>query len=311
MTRGFEELIAKVMGTSRMHRDEVEFDVGLVRRLVDEQVPKMRGFRLRPVRSTGTVNAIFRLGDGFCVRLPRVARWAGDLDKEVALLPMLARQLSLTIPRPVAKGHPTSDYPFPWAVYEWIDGAPYARANVHDEREAARDLARFVSDLRRIEPPRGAPRAGRAPLRELDGDTRDAIAASRHVIDSRATTSAWERAFAAPTWDGSPVWIHTDLLPSNLLVRGGRLHAVIDFGGAGIGDPAADVTPAWAVFGHDGRRVFREALAVDEGTYQRARGYALHQAAMIIPYYEATNPNFVAQAKRTVEEVLADSATEQ
>jgi hypothetical protein len=27
---------------------------------------------------------------------------------------------------------------------------------------------------------------------------------------------------------------------------------------------------------------------------------------MIIPYYEVTNPGFVALAKRTVEEVLAD-----
>jgi aminoglycoside phosphotransferase (APT) family kinase protein len=102
------------------------------------------------------------------------------------------------------------------------------------------------------------------------------------------------------------VWIHSDLLRPNLLVDGGRLCAVIDFGGVGVGDPAIDVIAAWSVFNHAGRGVFRDALDVDEGTWTRARGFALHQAAMIIPYYAETNPEFVALAKRTVEEVLAD-----
>ncbi|HEY1343963.1 MAG TPA: hypothetical protein VH642_14295 [Streptosporangiaceae bacterium] len=38
----------------------------------------------------------------------------------------------------------------------------------------------------------------------------------------------------------------------------------------------------------------------------RARGFALHQAVMIIPYYPETNPGFVTLAERTVGEVLAD-----
>jgi aminoglycoside phosphotransferase (APT) family kinase protein len=59
---------------------------------------------------------------------------------------------------------------------------------------------------------------------------------------------------------------------------------------------------------HAGRGTFREALDVDDGTWNRARGFALHQAAMIIPYYSETNLRFVEQAKRTVEDVLADTA---
>jgi aminoglycoside phosphotransferase (APT) family kinase protein len=103
------------------------------------------------------------------------------------------------------------------------------------------------------------------------------------------------------------VWIHSDLLRPNLLVRDGRLDAVIDFGGAGVGDPATDVIPAWSVFGQTGRDAFRRALDVDNGTWNRARGIALHQAALIIPYYAQTNPAFAAPAKRTVEEILADT----
>ena len=102
------------------------------------------------------------------------------------------------------------------------------------------------------------------------------------------------------------MWIHSDLLRPNVLVHGGRLCAVIDFGGVGVGDPAADVIAAWSVFIQTERGTFRDALAVDNGTWNRARGFALHQAAMIIPYYSETNPEFVALAKRTVEEVLAE-----
>jgi aminoglycoside phosphotransferase (APT) family kinase protein len=143
-------------------------------------------------------------------------------------------------------------------------------------------------------------------LRDLDSATRAAIGELRGVIDTDAATAAWERCLDAPSWQGRPVWRHCDLLTPNLLVAEGRLTAVIDFGGVGIGDPAADVIAAWSVFGPRGRAAFRDALDVDDDTWVRARGYALHQALLIIPYYPETNPGFVVTAMRTVERVLAD-----
>jgi aminoglycoside phosphotransferase (APT) family kinase protein len=291
----------------KMHDGEFDIDAGLVGRLVAAQFPRLAGLPVSAVQPAGTVNAIYRLGDHLCARLPRVPSWAKDLEREGRWLPELAPRLSLRIPEPVAQGHPASWYPFPWAIYRWIDGRPYADELVDDEHQAARDLAHFVTELCKIDPVAGAPRGGRRPLRELDAATRAAIESARDVIDGDAAIAAWERALRAPAWDGTPVWIHADLLRPNLLVAGGRICAVIDFGGAGAGDPAADVIAAWSVFGQAGRGTFRGALGVDDGTWERARGYALHQAALIIPYYPATNPGFVAQAKRTVGEILADS----
>jgi aminoglycoside phosphotransferase (APT) family kinase protein len=292
----------------KMHADEIDIDVPLVRRLLVAQFPQWADLPISAVQSTGTVNAIYRLGDHLCVRLPRVEGWARDLEKELRWLPTLAPHLSLRIPEPVGKGHPTSSYPFSWAVYGWIDGQPYSDELVDDERQAARDLACFVAELRRIDPI-GAPRGGRKPLRELDAVTREAIESARGVIDVEAATAAWERALEAPTWEETPVWIHADLLRPNVLVRGGQVCAVIDFGGVGVGDPAADVIAAWSVFGRAGRAEFRSALGVDDDTWERARGFALHQAALIIPYYGETNQGFVALARRTVEEVLTDIDT--
>jgi len=289
----------------KMHDGELDIDADLVRRLLAAQFPSLADLPVSAVRSTGTVNAIYRLGDQLCARLPRMQKWAQDLGKEWRWLPKLAPHLPLQVPEPVAKGHPESWYPFTWVIYRWIDGQPYSDELVDDEHQAARDLARFVSELRRIDPV-AAPPGGRKPLRELDAVTRAAIQAARDVIDSDAATAAWDRALQAPAWEGTPAWIHTDLLRPNLLVDGGRLGAVIDFGSAGVGDPAADVIAAWSVFSHAGRGTFRGTLDVDDGTWNRARGFALHQAAQIIPYYSESNPGFVALAKRTVEGVLAD-----
>jgi len=294
------------MPAEKMHADEIDIDAELVRRLVAAQFPQYADLPIRAVRSTATVNAIYRLGDDLSVGLPRVEEWAKDLDKEWRWLPRLAPHLSLQVPEPVEKGCPTGSYPFPWAIYRWIDGRPYSDELVDDEHQAARDLGRFVAELRRIGIV-GAPRGGREPLRDLDAATRGAIRASRDVIDVEAVTAAWELALEAPAWGGRPVWIHCDLLRPNVLVRDGRIGAVIDFGGVGVGDPADDVIAAWVVFGRAGRDTFHDTLDVADGTWERARGFALHQAAMIIPYYRETNPNFVALAKRTVEEILADA----
>jgi aminoglycoside phosphotransferase (APT) family kinase protein len=288
----------------KLHDGEVDIDAGLVGRLVATQFPELAGLPVRAVSSTGTVNAIYRLGDQLYVRLPRLREWADGVDREWHWLPRLAPRLSLRVSEPIGRGRPTSSYPFPWTICRWIEGQPYADALVDDERQAAGDLARFGAELRRVDPA-GAPRSGRQPLRELDAGTRAAISAAGAVIDRDAATAAWERALEAPAWDGTPVWIHSDLLRPNLLVHGGRLHAVIDFGAVGVGDPATDVIAAWSVFGPAGRASFRAALDVDDGTWERARGIALHQAAAIIPYYAETNPGFVVQARRTVEEILA------
>jgi aminoglycoside phosphotransferase (APT) family kinase protein len=290
---------------AKMHAGEIDIDISLVRRLLREQFPHLSQYSLTAVRSTGTVNEIYRLGDELCVRLPRLEAWAESMDNEWSWLPKLAPHLSLRIPQPIARGEPAGGYPCPWAIYRWIEGIPYQDDLICDERQAAQDLAHFILELRGVDS-QGAPHGGRPPLAELDAETSIAIESSRGAIDTETASAAWRRCLEAPAWDGKPVWIHGDLLKSNLLLQDGRLNAVIDFGEAGIGDPAADVVPAWSVFNKAGRETFRQVLDVDDAAWSRARGYALHQALMIIPYYPDTNPEFVTMAKRTVEEILTE-----
>ncbi len=285
--------------------EELVVDEATAARLVAEQHPALADLPVRAVRSIGTVNAVFRLGDDLCLRMPRVPDWAESLDRELRWLPVLAPHLPLPVPQAVAVGGPGAGFPLRWAVLRWIEGEPYDDDLVADEPAAARALAGFVRALRTVDAT-GAPVAGRRPLAELDARTRAAVRSVPDLLDVDAVLAAWDRALAAPAWTGSPTWIHGDLLRPNLLVRDGRLCAVIDFGGAGVGDPATDVLAAWSVFGPAGALAYREALDVDDGAWERARGIALHQAALLVPYYRRTNPRFAALGLRTLAGVVDD-----
>lgn len=295
-----------------MHADEVPIDAGLVRRLLAAQFPQWAELPLAPVPSAGTDHAIFRLGDDKAVRLPRIHWATGQAAKERAWLPRLAPHLPLRHPEPLAAGVPAAGYPYPWAVYRWLPGAPASSAPLADPRRAALDLARFIVVLQRIDPAGGPPVAEHnlrgAPLVTRDAATRAAIAAmgDMGMIDAGLATRVWEAALGVPAWARGPVWFHGDLLPGNLLVVDGRLSAVIDWGGLGVGDPACDLFCAWALFDGDSRAAFRAALGADEATWARARGLALSQAVIFVPYYLHTNPAGVAGATRTIAAVLAD-----
>lgn len=294
----------------KMHDGEVDIETGLVRRLVAEQFPHLSHLPVAEVHSTGTVNAIYRLGDELCARLPRLQRWASGLERECKWLPVLAPSLTLQVPEPVVQGLPTSYYPFSWAIFRWIDGQTYSADRIDDEQQAAADLAQFVAELRGNDLPPvddQTPYGGRPPLAEQDADVRDWIAQAGDLIDGPAVTAAWEDALSGPAWDGTCAWIHSDLLPPNLLVKDGRLRAVIDFGGAGLGDPATDLNPAWSVFGLAGRSVFRDLVGADDDTWRRGRGIAIIQAAGLVPYYAVTNPAYSALGRRMFREILADT----
>jgi aminoglycoside phosphotransferase (APT) family kinase protein len=293
----------------KLHDDEVSIDADLVRRLVAEQFPQLSDLAPREFPSTGTVNKIYLLGNELCVRLPRVQRWASSLEQECTWLPILAPSLTLEVPEPVLKAPPTSYYPFSWAIFRWIDGHTYARDRVDDERRAAADLAQFVAELRSNELPPiddQTPYGGRPPLAEQDADVRSWIAQAGDLIDGPAVTAAWEDALKSPAWHGNYAWIHSDLVPPNLLVKDGRLRAVIDFGATGLGDPATDLNPAWSVFGQAGRGVYRTLVGADDDAWRRGRGIAISQAVGLVPYYVRTNPALSALGRRMLREILAD-----
>jgi aminoglycoside phosphotransferase (APT) family kinase protein len=290
-----------------MHADEIDTDESLVRKLLETQFPQWADLPIGRVEHAGTDHAIYRLGDRMSVRLPRIEWAAGQPDKEETWLPRLAPHLPAPVPVPIAKGEPGEGFPYRWLVSPWLDGEDATRERMGDPQTAL-DLAAFILALQRVDST-GGPRPGKhnflrgVPLAVRDPGIRAAIPAWEGIIDTAAITASWEEALRAPAWDGPPVWLHGDLLSGNVLVENGRLSAVIDFGCLGVGDPACDLSVAWTLLSGENRRLFREAVAADDATWARARGWAL-MGVGALPYYAESNPSHVARARRSINEVL-------
>ena len=285
-----------------MHADEVEVDEALVRRLLGEQFVHWVDLPLRRIEPSGTDHAIFRLGDELSVRLARRQGPTGPGGKEIDWLPRLAPLLPVEVPLPVAQGRPTGDYPWFWEIHSWVEGETVAVEEI-DAIQAARDLAALVGALQRVDPT-GAPPGRGLSLAERDRDTRYWLA---RFGDDPAVAAEWERALAAPAWNGPPVWHHGDLDARNWLVRDGRISGVIDWGLMGVGDPACDVMVAWKLHSSAARDAFREALPTDDATWQRARGWVVSQAVAILAYYTPeTNPSLYHEAESWLDLVLSD-----
>jgi aminoglycoside phosphotransferase (APT) family kinase protein len=284
-------------------------DASLARRLVATQFPQWADLPVAAVEHDGWDNSTFRLGSELSVRLPSGDWYAEQVAKEQRWLPVLAPQLPLPIPEPVAEGEPDREFPYPWSVYRWLDGELAAHARIDDLPQFAADLAAFLNALARIDATDGPP-PGRhnwfrgGPLATYADETHEAIAKLGGEIRRDAVERIWEDAMST-TWERDPVWFHGDVATGNLLVRDGRLAAVIDFGTSGVGDPACDTVIAWTFFAGASRDRFRAVYDADPGTWSRGRGWCLWKALIsLVGHLENDSPD-AALARRDIRELLA------
>ena len=262
---------------------EVAIDRSVVRALLQEQHADLAHLSLIEV-GEGWDNKLFRLGEDLAVRVPRRAASAALIEREQRWLPRLSPRLPLPVPAPLRVGRPGSGFPWSWSVVPWFPGQSALLTPPRDVVTTATTaiaLGRFLRALHQPAPEdaphnrwRGVPLSARAQrvqddLQQLDG-----------LVDHGGVLRLWERVLSTPAWSGPPLWIHGDLHPGNLLVSGGRLSAVIDFGDLAAGDPATDLSVIWMLLPKSARHSFltsvREAFdPLDDYTLIRARGWAL------------------------------------
>jgi aminoglycoside phosphotransferase (APT) family kinase protein len=287
-------------------------DAVLVKRLVASQFPQWTDLAVTPVDVDGWDNRTYRLGEAMTVRLPTHESYAAAIDKEHRWLPVLAPLLPVSIPVPLAKGEPGHGYPFRWSIRRWLDGQTASSDTVSDLPGLATSVAEFILALQGIDAT-GGPQAGAhsfyrgASLAHYDDETRRSLAALHDRVDTERASAVWDAARAA-TWGGPPVWFHGDIASGNLLVRDGRLAAVIDFGTSGVGDPACDLVIAWTLFSGDSRKTFRDSVGQDAATWVRAGGWALWKALITLAW--GSDINEQARSATVIGDVLADLLTE-
>jgi aminoglycoside phosphotransferase (APT) family kinase protein len=290
-------------------------DAALVRRLVAAQFPQWSGLPVAPVEVEGWDNRTYRLGPEMTVRLPTAPGYVAAVAKENRWLPRLAPSLPVAVPPILGQGAPGEGYPFPWSVRGWLDGETADRARIEDMAQFAVSVAEFILALQGCAAADG-PLAGEhswyrgASPAHYDEETRRCLAALHGRVDTgRLDTGraavVWDAALAAQ-WSGVPVWFHGDIASGNLLVVDGKLAAVIDFGTSGVGDPACDLVIAWGMFCGESREAFRRAVRQDEGTWARARGWALWKALLTLTECIDADRERAAVQLRVIGEILRD-----
>jgi aminoglycoside phosphotransferase (APT) family kinase protein len=290
----------------------IPIDEAQVRALVAEQFPRWAHWPVRKLPQSGWDNITFKIGKKLIARLPSAAAYEAQVQREQMWLPLLRPHLPLPIPEPLARGRPGCGYPWAWSVYRWLPGQSAAQRRPNDDSVFAHDLAAFLNALRAA-PAAGGPLPGPenfyrgASLTAYGAQFRAAMLILEGQIDTLAGIKAWDTAVNS-SWGSGPVWVHGDIALGNLLVRQGRLAAVIDFGQLVVGDPACDLAIAWTYFRAEQRQVFRSQLALDEATWQRGRAWALWKAAIVAAKLTETNAVEGQSCWQTLDEVLVEAA---
>jgi len=298
------------MREEKLRAGKFNVDVPLVQRLVGTQFPQWADLPIRAVDNDGWDNWTFHLGDRMKVRLPSAMGYSEQAEKEARWLPKLAPRLPLPVPVPVGIGQAAEGYPCSWSIYEWLEGEPTRREAVDDPVQFGWDLAKFLIALQRIDTTGGPPPGQHNFFRGADvmsvyGDeARQSVDKLADVIDASAAHEVLDAAEAAVIVE-QPVWIHGDIAVGNLLVRDGRLGAVIDFGGCAVGDPACDLVITWVFLEGAGRDAFRLSVPADEAMWARARGWALWKAALVLANNSVINPN-ENSPRSVIEAVIAE-----
>jgi aminoglycoside phosphotransferase (APT) family kinase protein len=289
---------------------EVPIDEGLVRRLLAAQHPDLAALSVTRF-GNGWDNEIFALGETLLVRMPRREAAVPFARHEHEWLPRIAPGLPVEVPAPVRLGEPGRGYPWPWSVVPRFGGEPAAITPFGDEVVMAREFAAFLAALHDPAPPdaptnpfRGVPLA-RAAERFVIRRERLANRLRDEGRDTARLFGMFDEGLHAPVHAGPAVWMHGDLHPGNVLVHGGRIAAVIDWGDMCAGDPAGDLQVAWMLFGPSARQVLLDNCGAAPSITARARAWAVHSAFVYLDN-DAGDPLMTRIGNMTLDRLLAE-----
>lgn len=290
-----------------MHEGELALTDDRAARLIAQTFPELAHLPIERVRSTGTVNTIFRIGDDLAARFTLVAESRDVLGAEAAAMAELADVCGVPATRPVGLAAATEEHPSAWSIQTWLAGVAATPTGHASSESLVSDVSGLITVLRSTET-RGRKFDGRGRggvLRDHDEWVALCIERSAHQVDPDRVDRLWSSLRDAPR-EGADVMSHRDLTPFNLLVADDRLVGVLDGGGFGPADPALDLVAAWHLFDARGRSVVRDRLRVSDSEWRRGAAWALQQAMGLVWYYESSNPAMSGLGRSTMRRLLDD-----
>ncbi|GAA1487747.1 phosphotransferase [Brachybacterium sacelli] len=285
--------------------------VATVRRLIEEQFPRYAGLEVRALRTNGTVNAIFAVGPDLVARFPLQvddpAQIARELHQEAVTQQAFAEISPVPCPQPRGIGTPGHGVGHAWALQTWVPGDVATPDGLADSPRFAEDLADLVLALRAVDTAGrtfgGHGRGG--ALTDHDDWVGECLERSEGLLDVPRLRGLWTELRETPATDRLAM-SHTDLIPGNLLVRGGRLVGVIDTGGYGAADEALDLIVGLHLLEAPARTVFRGRVGAEETAWRRALAWAFEQAVGLVWYYRESLPEMSTLGRSTLRRITEE-----
>lgn len=266
-----------------LHNKIMELNVQAVKKIVSSQFPHFANHEISMVYKSGHDNRTFHLGNEFSLRFPSAIEYSTQVLKEHQFCSILQSQLSVQITEPFHLGKPSDLYPFHFSINKWIEGESINHNC--DKKRLAFDCAKFLLELKACDTINGI-EAGKhnfyrgGNLSVYHEETLKAIHDCTE-FDQEKCYKIWNKGITS-TFHGPNSWIHGDFEKDNILVKNGRLHAVIDFGNMAVGDPACDYVMAWTYFDEASREIFLKTLNIDNACIARAKAWALWKALITL-----------------------------
>jgi aminoglycoside phosphotransferase (APT) family kinase protein len=265
---------------------EVAVDAELVGRVLGSQFPELALESLR-LLGEGWDNSVWFVDERWVFRFPRRQVAVAPGERQVVLLPRLARLLPLPIPVPVFAGRPDGDFPWPFFGTALLPGNEAASVPPDDDARlsAARPLAEFLRDLHdpALLDLDGVAELPYDPTRRADaayrvGRARERLAELRRLgiwHAPPAVGSMLADAESLPPATGLAV-VHGDLHLRHLLVdTDGAPTAVIDWDDLCRADPSVDLLLYWCYLPPAARPAFLDGYPATGEQLLRARVLAL------------------------------------
>jgi aminoglycoside phosphotransferase (APT) family kinase protein len=270
---------------------EVTIDAALVRALLGEQFPELDASSAR-LLGEGWDNSVWAVDEEWAFRFPRRAIAVPLFERELRVLPRAEPLLPVAIPVPQLIGRPSERFRWPFFGALLLPGREPVEAGLTDDErvELGGALGTFLrvlhSDETRgiVDPDDELPSD---PNRRTDMPARVEVA--RGWLDGLGLSpEAAEPLFEQALELGSPadeVVVHGDLHVRHVLVDGGALSGVIDWGDVCRADACVDFMLVWSFLPEAGREAFLvEYGPVSEEQALRARVLAVSLCAALAAY---------------------------
>jgi aminoglycoside phosphotransferase (APT) family kinase protein len=298
---------------------DIDIDAALAARLVASQFPELARLTVQPF-GFGWDNVAFLIDKRIVFRFPRRKIAAHLIEREIAVLPHVAKSLPLAISAPRFIGIKTAEYPWVFAGYELIVGSTLCTVALSDSArfDLAEPIAKFLKALHDMEPAQLVAR-GLPPdeIGRLDHEKRLRIACERILqltlsgeLASGDLLTTWLEAHPTVTLeDEKRRLVHGDLYARHILVNNsGQPTGVIDWGDVHLGDPALDIAIAHLILPSNSHAAFRAAYGpIDDRTWTSARYRAIYHAILELDYGIREGDLGMQESGRTALRLITDA----